>query len=229
MWDTGYPSGGNYWDDYDGTDQYRGPYQNVTGTDGIGDTPYTIDMNNIDRYPLISPNMPSHDVAVTNVKPLKTVIGQGCCMNISVTIANYGTFDEEFNLSVFANSTLINQTAIALTASNITVVVFPCNTSGFFHGNYALWAYAEPIPSETNTANNNCTGDKAIVTILGDVDGNLKIDMGDIVIILDAFGSRKGQSQYNANCDFDDNNQVDMGDVVTALDHFGQHYQQHSG
>jgi parallel beta-helix repeat protein len=55
-WDDGYPSGGNYWSDYDGTDLYRGPYQNVTGSDGIGDTSYVIDANNnTDHYPLMKP------------------------------------------------------------------------------------------------------------------------------------------------------------------------------
>lgn len=54
-WDDGYPSGGNYWSDYTGIDDYSGPYQNETGSDGIGDTPYGIDINNQDRYPLMNP------------------------------------------------------------------------------------------------------------------------------------------------------------------------------
>jgi len=53
IWDDGYPSGGNYWSDYTGVDLFSGPYQNETGSDGIGDTPYIIDENNIDRYPLM--------------------------------------------------------------------------------------------------------------------------------------------------------------------------------
>jgi parallel beta-helix repeat protein len=59
MWDNGYPSGGNYWSDYAGVDLYKGPYQNETGSDGIGDTPYIIDKNNIDHYPLMSPWTPT--------------------------------------------------------------------------------------------------------------------------------------------------------------------------
>ena len=55
VWDNGYPPGGNYWSDYNGTDFYSGPYQNVTGSDGIGDTPYIIGENNQDNYPLMSP------------------------------------------------------------------------------------------------------------------------------------------------------------------------------
>jgi len=45
-WDGGYPSGGNYWSDYTGAD---------ADGDGIGDTPYIIDENNVDRFPLMAP------------------------------------------------------------------------------------------------------------------------------------------------------------------------------
>jgi hypothetical protein len=55
FWDAGYPSGGNFWSDYNGTDSQNGSYQNQTGSDGIGDTPYVIDANNTDRYPLMAP------------------------------------------------------------------------------------------------------------------------------------------------------------------------------
>ena len=57
-WDNGYPSGGNYWSDYTDVDQYSGPSQNITGSDGIWDHPYVIDENNKDNYPIV-PEFPS--------------------------------------------------------------------------------------------------------------------------------------------------------------------------
>jgi parallel beta-helix repeat protein len=54
-WDDGYPSGGNYWSDYVGVDVKFGPGQDLPGSDGIGDTPYNIDADNIDHYPLMNP------------------------------------------------------------------------------------------------------------------------------------------------------------------------------
>ena len=58
QWDDGYPSGGNYWDDYIGTDSQSGPGQNEPGSDGIGDTPYWLD-----EYPLMSPfNYTEYDI-----------------------------------------------------------------------------------------------------------------------------------------------------------------------
>jgi len=50
-WDYGYPSGGNFWWNYNATDNCGGPQQEVcTGPDGIGDTPF-----GLDRYPLMKP------------------------------------------------------------------------------------------------------------------------------------------------------------------------------
>jgi len=54
-WDNGYPSGGNYWGEYTDIDLYWGPSQSETGSDGIGDTPRTVDGGNRDNYPLMSP------------------------------------------------------------------------------------------------------------------------------------------------------------------------------
>jgi len=57
-WDAEYPSGGNYWSDYVGEDNYSGLNQDQLGSDGLGDIPYIIDENNVDHYPLMEPYLP---------------------------------------------------------------------------------------------------------------------------------------------------------------------------
>jgi hypothetical protein len=56
-WDNG--SKGNYWSDY----ATRYPNASETDSSGVWNTPYVIDSNNIDRYPLktqyIVPELPS--------------------------------------------------------------------------------------------------------------------------------------------------------------------------
>ena len=55
-WDSGYPDGGNYFDDYSGVDFYHGPNQDILGADNIGDTSYDISGgSNQDHYPLMHP------------------------------------------------------------------------------------------------------------------------------------------------------------------------------
>ncbi len=51
VWDDGYPSGGNYWSDY----EEKHPDAEEIDDSGIWNTPYVIDQNNKDNYPLMSP------------------------------------------------------------------------------------------------------------------------------------------------------------------------------
>jgi parallel beta-helix repeat protein len=66
VWDEGYPSGGNYWSDYQGTDEYSGVNQTVPGSDGIGDVPYVLASGSQDDYPLMEP----YDPTPTNTAPV---------------------------------------------------------------------------------------------------------------------------------------------------------------
>jgi len=61
-WNDSYPSGGNFWSDYNGTDNYQGPNQDIQGSDGIGDVPYDVpEGTNQDKYPLMKPWNISND------------------------------------------------------------------------------------------------------------------------------------------------------------------------
>jgi parallel beta-helix repeat protein len=57
IWDNG--EEGNYWDDYTGLDGDE---------DGIGDTPYVIDKNNQDKYPLMKP------IRISETEPFPTML-----------------------------------------------------------------------------------------------------------------------------------------------------------
>ncbi len=79
-WDNGYFSGGNYWSDYNGTD---------ANNDGIGDTPYIIDSNNQDRYPLIALASPRPSAIQTtasiNLQPNLVGVGQTAQINMLIS------------------------------------------------------------------------------------------------------------------------------------------------
>jgi len=54
IWDDGYPSGGNYWSDY----EERYPLAEELDGSGLWDTHYVIGVNNQDNYPLMEPWTP---------------------------------------------------------------------------------------------------------------------------------------------------------------------------
>jgi parallel beta-helix repeat protein len=178
FWDSGYPSAGNYWSDYAGVDNYSGPYQNEAGSDGIGDAPYVIDVNNVDRYPLMSP-WPSRDVAIIDVVPSHCIVMQGGSLAIIVTVINQGDFAETFNLTVYANTTVIGtETVIDLPIRSPEAFSFMWNTTEFARGNYTISAYATLVQGEIDTTDNNYT------------DGTVTIGIHDIAIISITFSKQ---------------------------------------
>jgi parallel beta-helix repeat protein len=70
-WDDGYPSGGNYWSNYTGEDNCSGVNQDVCpDPDGIGDTPYVINEDAQDDYPLMEAYPFQEPVSPSNSPPV---------------------------------------------------------------------------------------------------------------------------------------------------------------
>jgi hypothetical protein len=164
-----------------------------------------------------------HDVAVVSVELIRTVVGQGYNLSTWVTVKDYGVFSETFNVTAYANATLIGMQTVTLASAEEADLLFTNSTVSMTMGEYTVNATAGPVPGQTDTADDNLTGGNVIITIPGDVTGDFKVGMDDVVLILWAFGSTIGMPNYNANCDITDNGQVDMGDVVIALLNFGRH------
>jgi len=219
IWDNGYPSGGNYWSDYTGADLKSGPNQDQPGSDGVGDTPYTIDANNTDRYPLMNA-IAVHDVAITNITTSKTIVGQGFNLYIRVQAENKGNRLETVNVTVYVNTSIITQT-VNLTIGT-TIITFTLNTTGWTKGNYTINAYAWPVPGETQTKDNTFTYEGFIkITVPGDTDGDRDIDIYDIVRLASIYGAKKGEARFNPNCDIDGNDVINIYDVVIATSRYG--------
>ena len=310
LWDNGYPSGGNYWSNYGGTDSFHGPYQNVTGSDGIGDTPYVIDANNTDHYPLMLPSssqitfdqtgvgsefngtvvtidganysassLPlyfwwepgsvhsfsyasslsvsggeqyfwnsttglstlqsdsitvaspgiitgdyvTHAVTVTNITASTTWVYQGGTPTINVTVKNVGAFNESaVSITLYYNVTAgksINTYPLSLSAGQSLTLAFTWNTKGVPYQNYTLTAVAT-IPTGSNTLSDGTI----TIKLLGDVNGDGRVDLRDIALVARAFGSNPTSSNWNPYADINGDGTVIMKDIDLVARNFGQHY-----
>jgi len=142
IWDDGYPSGGNYWSKYNGTDLLSGPYQNETGSDGIGDTPYAVNSFEEDRYPLTHP----FD-SIRNLNTRLTYLTIQSAIDASETLNGHtlwiksGVYHE--NVIVYKSLTLIGEnrlttiidsdnvgTVLCVNADNINIADFTIRNSG---------------------------------------------------------------------------------------------------
>lgn len=217
-WDNGYPSGGNYWSDYPGEDKKHGPYQNETGSDGIGDSEYPIDANNKDNYPLFNQRTPQHDIAVVEVTPSKKVVGQGFSLSITITVGNLGDYVETFNFSLTIPT---SSAVISLPSESFTTLTFTWDTESFPIGDYNITAAVEMVLGEMNTANNNCSS-IVHIGLPGNLNADSAVDSTDLGILGSAWGAFLGEVNYVPEADIDDNGVVDSTDLGIMGAHWGE-------
>jgi len=146
-----------------------------------------------------------------------------CNCSISVVVVNYGNYTETFNVTAYANTTIVGTDLVTLANGSSATIIFTWNTTGFAKGNYTISVSATPLPDEADTTDNTriCW---IVVTIVGDVDGDFDCDADDVFTYMaPAYGTKgppkkhPADPNYNPNCDFDGDGDVDADDVFTYL------------
>ena len=110
IWDNGYPSGGNYWIGYVSADKFSGPGQNITGSDGIADTPLVIDSDDIDHYPFMM-----IDICNVSQTPSRESVFSSDVVEVNATVTHYFPLEQ-----VVLNCTYTNGTATWTDSINMT-------------------------------------------------------------------------------------------------------------
>jgi hypothetical protein len=166
-------------------------------------------------------------VSVSNLTSVKTVVCEGQCDQVNVTIANQGYFTQPLNVTFCSNSTTIYEYAGSLQGGTATTLTFTWNTTGFARGNYTLSAIAKPVLGEAYTADNNLTGCWVFIAILGDINGDGKVDVKDVYRVALAYGtSSEGPNppgrSYNPYCDINNDYKVDVKDYYIVCKYYGE-------
>lgn len=163
---------------------------------------------------------PIHNLAIINATISKSIVGLGYPLPLSVSIENRGDFVERFNLTIYANSTIIEMEEISLAAGQSKEINLTININDLPKGKYDIIAKV-PSTNETDPTDNQILIGQIIVSFPGDVDGDLDVDIYDITAITAIYGSKKGEKNYNPNCDIDNNGKINIYDVVAACTNYG--------
>ncbi len=154
----------------------------------------------------------------------KENIGQGYCQVIPLTIDDYDPAVTSFNISVYYNMVgVIGNQIITLNPSESATLRFVwLETSTWPKGTYSyiitIIVYADDTLIKTISFPITFE-----ITIIGDVNGDGKVDIHDIATTAEAFGSYySGHPRYNPNYDVNCDGKIDIRDLAIIARNFGK-------
>ena len=176
----------------------------------------------LSNTPVILP-MLRHDIAITGITPYRTIVSDRTMTSVNVTVANQGSVQETFTLIVSYNSTAFASQMITVGNGSTVKWLLIWNTTGVNLGNHTVTASVGQLPTETDTADNSLSC-IIQVSILGDINGDGRVDMKDVSKVAAGFQTHFGDVKWTINGDLDENGVIDMKDISTTAKHFGEHY-----
>jgi parallel beta-helix repeat protein len=206
-WDEGYPSGGNYWSDYTGMD---------SDGDGVGDTPYAIDADNQDRYPLMYPwsPLPVHNINTgLGYAAIQEAINAQETLDGHTIFVEAGTYYE--NVVVNKSLTLIGEksndtiidgnetgTVIIVEGDCVTINNFTIRNSKRYDGPPEYGIYLN-CSFNTNISNNIITdhwfGVYSYDSLHLKIANNLMFDNNNGIHLYDSFNSTIADNNINSD------------------------------
>ena len=183
-----------------------------------------------------------HDVAVSYVTVWPTRVIPIVPVHFNVTVENQGTTNESFSLTVYAGNITIQTVSVTDLAPGVSETLrlewhipFPDFVAQFFPPprppdeplleNVTIWAEVDVVDGEVDIVDNvYFDGVVTIVWWPPDLDGNGRIDIFDIVRLIEAYGTTLGDPGYDPLKDLNQDGKVDIFDIVISVPTFGSQY-----
>jgi len=179
-----------------------------------------------------------HNVTVTNLSVTNSWVYQGYNLTVNVTIMNTGDFSESAWGAVYYNITSgysIGAYATSLNMGQYITFSFTWNTTDvpINYPGYTLTAVGTIA-----TGTNSMSLPNVVVRIVGDVNGDARVDMKDIALVARAFGSdgpnylypgSRPSSNWYAPADINGDGTVNMRDIALVARNFGYYWNSTTG
>lgn len=180
------------------------------------------------------------DIAIVEVTPSTNQTYIGRTIDINITIKNEGEVTENFTLTLCYNviDESISQKQISINmipgniieTKNITnmlpgesrTLVFHWSTAGIKSNRYIITGLATPVFGETHTVDNALSSGILVrVKVVGDVNGDDKVDIKDLAIAAKSYGSNIGYPNWSLEADINNDGKIDIRDLVLIARNFG--------
>jgi hypothetical protein len=160
-------------------------------------------------------------------------------MEVYVSVKNLDSVPLTFNVTTFANTTLIGRQQVTLNPSQNTNLTFTWSTVGLTE--YTNYTFSATIESIFNVGGNTYSGETVMVTHMGDITGDGLVDIQDLSRVSGAFASirindpnnpKYGQywhpipcpyCPHQPNTDVNGDKLVDTQDLSRTSGNFGWH------
>ncbi|MCK4482619.1 hypothetical protein KAU55_05295, partial [Candidatus Bathyarchaeota archaeon] len=81
---------------------------------------------------------------------------------------------------------------------------------------------ATTVPNEVDTGDNYMIDGWVKIKLMGDINGDDKVDIKDVATVSTAFGSYPGHERWNPEADLNRDDQVDIRDIAMVASNFGK-------
>ena len=136
QWYASYPEGGNFWGNYVGSDEMKGPGQNISGSDGFADLPYIINERARDIYPVMGESVQPIRLIDASIYPARAQIGTQVAVE-AILESKYGIAQISARTKNVLKSSVPNQ-YIRMDRSKENVYVGTLQTALMGEGRYAI-------------------------------------------------------------------------------------------
>jgi len=170
----------------------------------------------------IRPASAAQPVLVSEITSNNPWVYEGKVVNVNVTVSNIVGPTENAWVTLYYNLT----TGLIIGAYTYGIYLdkgqnytfsFTWNTAGIPCLNYTLTAVATTTTGLSAASNTSLT-----IRLLGDVNGDGRVDLKDLALVARAFGSTPTSPNWNPAADINGDGQVNMKDIALVVRNFGQ-------